>query len=112
MVKNLPANTGDIRGLGLIPRLGKSPGGGNGNPQSLGLQSQTGLKQQLGTQPNIKGHMYKRAEKKIKQFHSRIRTLPVPCSLLSSATATTTGESSSATAAAATTSIASTAHRS
>ena len=29
MVKNLPANTGD---MGLIPGLGRSPGGGNGNP--------------------------------------------------------------------------------
>ena len=29
MVKNLPTNAGDV---GLIPRLGKSPGGGNGNP--------------------------------------------------------------------------------
>ena len=32
MVKNPPANAGDIRDLGLIPRLGRSPGGGNGNP--------------------------------------------------------------------------------
>ena len=29
MVKNLAANSGDT---GLIPGLGKSPGGGNGNP--------------------------------------------------------------------------------
>ena len=29
MVKNLPANAGD---LGLIPGLGHSPGEGNGNP--------------------------------------------------------------------------------
>ena len=29
MVKNFPANTGDV---GLIPRLGSSPGEGNGNP--------------------------------------------------------------------------------
>ena len=32
MVKNLPANAGDIRNLGSIPGLGRSPGGGNGNP--------------------------------------------------------------------------------
>ena len=30
MVKNLPANEGDIRGTGSIP--GKTSGGGNGNP--------------------------------------------------------------------------------
>ena len=32
MVQNLPANTGDARDAGLIPGLGRSPGGGNGNP--------------------------------------------------------------------------------
>ena len=31
MVKNLPANAGDIRDEGSIPGLGRSPGGGNGN---------------------------------------------------------------------------------
>ena len=29
VVENLPANIGDA---GLIPELGRSPGGGNGNP--------------------------------------------------------------------------------
>ena len=32
VVKNLPANSGDIRDVGLIPVLGRSPGGGFGNP--------------------------------------------------------------------------------
>ena len=32
VVKNLPANAGDARDLGLIPGSGKSPGEGNGNP--------------------------------------------------------------------------------
>ena len=58
VVKNLPANGGDIRVVGLIPGLGRSPGGGNGNPlqysclenpmdraawwaRSMGLQSRT-----------------------------------------------------------------------
>ena len=31
MVKNPPANAGDIRDRGLIPGLGRSPGGGNAN---------------------------------------------------------------------------------
>ena len=31
-VKNLPANAGDVRDVGSIPELGRSPGGGNGNP--------------------------------------------------------------------------------
>ena len=32
VVKNLPANAGDIRDGGLILRLGRSSGVGNGNP--------------------------------------------------------------------------------
>ena len=32
MVKNLPANAGDIRDAGLITGSGRSPGGGHGNP--------------------------------------------------------------------------------
>ena len=32
MVKNPPANARDIRDAGLIPGLGRSPGGGHGNP--------------------------------------------------------------------------------
>ena len=32
VVKNVPANAGDIRDVGLILALGRSPGGGHGNP--------------------------------------------------------------------------------
>ena len=32
VVKNLPANAGDIRDVGFIPGSGSSPGGGHGNP--------------------------------------------------------------------------------
>ena len=32
VVKNLPANAGDVRDEGSIPGSGKSPAGGNGNP--------------------------------------------------------------------------------
>ena len=32
MVKNLSASAGDLRDVGLIPGLGRSPGGGHGNP--------------------------------------------------------------------------------
>ena len=31
VVKNLPANAGDIKDASLIPGLGRSAGGGNGN---------------------------------------------------------------------------------
>ena len=32
VVKNPPANPGDIREAGSIPGLGRSPGGGHSNP--------------------------------------------------------------------------------
>ena len=32
VVKNLPANAGDIRNAGSIPGLRRFPGGGHGNP--------------------------------------------------------------------------------
>ena len=32
VVKNMAASAGDIREVGLIPGLGRSPGGGHGNP--------------------------------------------------------------------------------
>ena len=32
VVKNPPANTGDLRDADLIPGWGRSPGGGHGNP--------------------------------------------------------------------------------
>ena len=32
MVKNPPANAGDVRDMGAIPRSGRSSGGGHGNP--------------------------------------------------------------------------------
>ena len=39
MVKSPPANAGDIREARSIPRLGRSPGVGNGNPlQYYGLK--------------------------------------------------------------------------
>ena len=35
VVNNPPANAGDLRDMGLIPGLGRSPGEGNGNPVFL-----------------------------------------------------------------------------
>ena len=32
VVKNPPANAGDVRDAGLVPGLGRSLGGGHGNP--------------------------------------------------------------------------------
>ena len=44
MGKNLPANAGDVRDTGSIPRLGRCPGGGNGNPLQLScLENPVGI---------------------------------------------------------------------
>ena len=63
MVKKLPAKAGDIRDAGLIPGLGRSLGGGNGNPiqysclvklhgrRSLVGYSPWGPKELEGTEP-------------------------------------------------------------
>ena len=32
VVKNPPANAGDLQAMGLIPGSGRPPGGGNGSP--------------------------------------------------------------------------------
>ena len=33
VVKNLPANAGDVKDVDLIPGSGRSPAGGHGNPR-------------------------------------------------------------------------------
>ena len=38
MVKNLPANAGDVRDRGLIPGSGRSPGRGQGSPLQYSCQ--------------------------------------------------------------------------
>ena len=45
MVKNPPARAGDVRDVGSVPGLGRSPGGRNGSPfqhSCLGNPSNTG----------------------------------------------------------------------
>ena len=39
VVKNLPANAAEIRDAGLIPGLGRSPGGGHSNPLQSCLEN-------------------------------------------------------------------------
>ena len=84
VVKNLSANSGDIRDVDSIPGSGRSPGGGDGLPTPVFLpgeshgqrslqatvlrvaQSQTGLKQLIShaythilyTHSSIDGHFY------------------------------------------------------
>ena len=50
--KRPTANAGDTRDLGLIPRLGRSPGGGHGNPlQYSCLENPHGQGNQEGYSP-------------------------------------------------------------
>ena len=50
VIKNLFASAGDLRDAGLIPRLGRSPGGGHGNPlQYSCLENPHGQRNLVGT---------------------------------------------------------------
>ena len=52
MVKNPPANAGDIRDTGSIPGSGRSPGGGLGNPlQYSCLEKSHGQRSLVGYGP-------------------------------------------------------------
>ena len=52
VVKTLPAREGDVRDLGLIPGLARSPGGGHGNPLPYScLENPHGQRSQAGYSP-------------------------------------------------------------
>ena len=52
VVKNLAANAGDIRDVGLIPGMGSSPGGEHGNPlQYSCLENPHGQRSLMGYSP-------------------------------------------------------------
>ena len=52
VVKNPPANAGDMRNLDLIPGLGRSPGGGHGNSlQYSCLENPHGERSLVGYSP-------------------------------------------------------------
>ena len=52
VVKNPPANARDIRDMGLIPGLGRSPGGGHDNPlQYSTLKNPHGQRSLAGYNP-------------------------------------------------------------
>ena len=74
VVKNPPANLGDIRETDSIPRSRRSPGGGNGNPTPVFLPGESlGQRNQLGYFPQG-----------CKESHMTEATLhsPDPCSHL------------------------------
>ena len=52
VVKNPPANAGEIRDVGLMPGLGRCPGGGHGHPlQYSCLEHPCGQKSLVGYSP-------------------------------------------------------------
>ena len=52
VVKHLPANAGDVRDAGLIPLLGRFPGGGHVNPlQYSCLENPHGQRSLVGYSP-------------------------------------------------------------
>ena len=52
VVKNLPANAGDIRDVGSVPGSERSPGGGHGNPlQYSCLENPHGQRSLTGYSP-------------------------------------------------------------
>ena len=52
VLKNPPANSGDLRDVGSIPGSGRSPGEGNGNPlQYSCLENPQGEKSLVGYSP-------------------------------------------------------------
>ena len=85
MVKNLPANAGDVRDMGYIPGLGRSSGGGHGNPLQVSFlenpidrrawwatvhrvtKSQTQLKR-LSKHTPIQNKKFKRPKKKKRSY--------------------------------------------
>ena len=74
MVNNLPANAGDTRESGLIPRSGRCPGGGNGNSlqySCLGNSrtEEPGGLQSTGSQSDMTEHTCARTEKVLKMLN-------------------------------------------
>ena len=52
MVKNLSVNAGDVRDVGSIPGLGRSPGEGHGNPLKYScLENPYGQRSLVGYSP-------------------------------------------------------------
>ena len=48
VVKNPPANAGDLRDTGLIPGLGRSPEGGHGKPTPVFLPGESPWREEPG----------------------------------------------------------------
>ena len=73
VVKNLPANAGDVRGASLIPELGRSPGEEQGNPlQYSCLENPHGQRSLAGQGPY--GHKELETTEATKRAHTHTHT--------------------------------------
>ena len=68
VVKNPPANAGDIRDVGSIPGSGRSPGEGNGNHSSILAWKSHGQRSLAGYSP--KGHKESDTTQQLNNYHS------------------------------------------
>ena len=67
VVKNPPANAGDIRDMGLIPGLGRSPGGGHGNPlQYSCLEARAGISPRMEKPGRLRVHRVTQSQTRLK----------------------------------------------
>ena len=71
VVKNMPANKGDIRDQGSVPGLGRSPGEGLGNPlQYSCLENPTGRGAWQATV-----HRFAKSQTRLKQLSTQATTM-------------------------------------
>ena len=71
MIKNLPTNAGDIRDVGLIPELGRFPGGGHGNPLQYSCLENLRDRGAWGAAV----HRVTKSQTRLKQLSTRAHTL-------------------------------------
>ena len=68
MAKNLPASAGDLRDLGSIPGLGRSPGGGHNNPLQYSC-----LEDPMDRAWKATGHGVTKSWTRLKQLSTQMR---------------------------------------
>ena len=68
VVKNLPANAGDIRDTGSIPQSGRFPGGGHGNPLQYSC-----LENSMTEEPGGLESIASRSDKTEVTLHAKLR---------------------------------------
>ena len=68
VVKNLPANAGDVRDTGSIPQSGRFPGGGHGNPLQYSC-----LENSMTEEPGGLESIASRSDKTEVTLHAKLR---------------------------------------